>query len=59
MELTNQSEASKEVATLSHVIRIDKEKIQARLREVVRSTVEETLNAMLVAEADRQCGGTL
>jgi putative transposase len=37
------------------VIQIDKGKIQAYLEEVVRSTVEETLNAMLDAEADRLC----
>ena len=30
-------------------------KIQEHLGEVVRSTVEETLNAMLDAEADRLC----
>ena len=30
--------------------------IQAHLDEVVRSTVEETLNALLDAEADRLCG---
>ena len=37
------------------VIQIDKGKIQEHLEEVVRSTVEETLNAMLDAEADRLC----
>ena len=31
-------------------------RIQAHLDEVVRSTVEETLNALLDAEADRLCG---
>jgi len=34
---------------------IDEGKIQEHLGEVVRSTVEETLNAMLDAEADRLC----
>ena len=34
------------------VIQID----EARIREMVRGTVEETLNAMLDAEADRLCG---
>jgi putative transposase len=47
MEPTNQGEAGKEVAKLSHVIQIDEGKIQEHLGEVVRSTVEETLNAML------------
>src|SRR6202046_3577994 len=51
MEPTNQGEAAK----LSQVIQIDEGKIQEHLGEVVRSTVEETLNAMLDAEADRLC----
>jgi len=51
MEPTNQGE----VAKLSQVIQIDEGKIQEHLGEVVRSTVEETLNAMLDAEADRLC----
>ena len=55
MEPTNQGEAAQEVAKLSQVIQIDEGKIQAHLGEVVRSTVEETLNAMLDAEADRLC----
>ena len=38
---------------LSQVIQIDEGKIQTHLGEVVRSTVEETLSAMLDAEADR------
>lgn len=49
MEPTNQGEATK----LSQVIQIDEGKIQEHLGEMVRSTVEETLNAMLDAEADR------
>jgi len=40
---------------LSQVIQIDEGEIQEHLGEVVRSTVEETLNAMLDAEADRLC----
>ncbi len=55
MEPTNQREAGKEVAKLSQVIQIDEGKIEAHLGEVVRSTVEETLNALLDAEADRLC----
>ena len=51
MEPTNQGETPK----LSQVIQIDEGKIQEHLGEVVRSTVEETLNAMLDAEADRLC----
>jgi putative transposase len=44
-----------EVAKLSQVIQIDEGKIQEHLGEVVRSTVEETLNGLLDAEADRLC----
>ena len=55
MEPTNQGETRQEVAKLSQVIQIDEGKIQAHLGEVVRSTVEETLNALLDAEADRLC----
>src|SRR5215467_2596686 len=51
MEPTNQGEVTK----LSQVIQIDEGKIQEHLGEVVRNTVEETLNAMLDAEADRLC----
>lgn len=55
MEPTNQGERPQEVAKLSQVIQIDEGKIQEHLGEVVRSTVEEALNAMLDAEADRLC----
>jgi len=63
MEPTNQEEKQHEAGTegtqgrakLSQVIQIDEGKIQEHLGEVVRSTVEETLNAMLDAEADRFC----
>ena len=38
------------------VVQIDEGRIQAHLDEVVRATVEETLNGFLDAEADRLCG---
>lgn len=38
------------------VIRIEEEKIRSHLGEVVRQTVEETLNSLLQAEADELCG---
>ena len=41
---------------MGEVIQIDRELVQKHLSEVVRSTVEETLNAMLEAEADQLCG---
>ena len=40
---------------LSNVIRIDDSEIRGHLTEIVRGTVEETLNAMLDAEADELC----
>ena len=50
------TEAGNEVKGLGSVVQIDEGKIQAHLDEVVRSTVEETLNALLDSEADHLCG---
>ena len=41
---------------MGEVIRIDEARIRDHLGEMVRGTVEEALNAMLDAEADRLCG---
>jgi transposase-like protein len=38
------------------VVQIDEGRIQAHLEDVVRSTIEVTLNALLDAEADHLCG---
>lgn len=43
-------------STIENVIKIDSEKVYDRLGEMVRDTVEETLNAMLDAEADQLVG---
>src|SRR5262245_12391627 len=40
---------------LNNVITIDDERIKNHLDRVVRGSVEETLNALLEAEADRLC----
>src|SRR5947199_3559990 len=40
---------------LNHVITIDDERIKSHLDGVVRGTVQETLNGLLDAEADRPC----
>ncbi len=40
----------------SRAIQIDPEKVRRHVDEVVRGTVEQTLNALLDAEADRLCG---
>jgi hypothetical protein len=42
--------------TMGQVIQIDEARIRDHLGEMVRGTVEETLNALLDAEADRLCG---
>jgi putative transposase len=41
---------------MSNVIRIDEERIKGHLDRIVRASVEETLNALLDAEADRLVG---
>ena len=38
------------------VIRVDEERVRGHVDQVVRATVEETLNSLLDAEADDQCG---
>lgn len=43
-------------AGMGQVIRIDEGRIRDHLGEMVRGTVEEALNGMLDAEADRLCG---
>ena len=40
----------------SEVIKIDEGKVRQHVAEVVRSSVEETLNGLLEAEADELCG---
>ena len=47
---------SGEKQPLGPVVQIDEGRIQAHLDGVVRSTVEEALNALLDAEADHLCG---
>src|SRR6476469_4323631 len=43
-------------ARMGQVIQIDEARIRDHLGEMVRGTVEETLNALLDAEADKLCG---
>ena len=52
--MQNSTSASAE-KNLSQVIRIDEAQIQQHLGEMVRSTVEQTLNGLLDAEADQLC----
>ena len=44
------------VKPMGQVIKIDEARIRDHLGEMVRGTVEETLNALLDAEADQLCG---
>lgn len=43
-------------STLDRVIEIDERKLEDHLGRIVRGTVEDTLNALLDAEADTLCG---
>ena len=54
-EATMTAEDTPIPGALNNVIRIDDERIKGHLDRVVRGTVEETLNALLDAEADRLC----
>ena len=56
MEPTMDAGAVSDPKSLGAVVQIDEGKIRAHLDEVVRATVEETLNALLDAEADVLCG---
>ena len=44
--------------TLGNVVRIDDERIQDHLGKIVRGSVEDTLNALLDAEAQRLCNAS-
>jgi transposase-like protein len=48
-------ESAQSVKDLNNIIKINEAQIQDHLGEMVRLTVEETLNAMLDAEADELC----
>ena len=50
------TEDNKKAKALGKVVQIDERRIQDHLGEMVRGTVEETLNSMLDAEADALCG---
>ena len=56
--MMNKNQQEESVGTeknLNQVIKIDQARIKSHLGEMVRDTVEETLNVMLDAEADRLC----
>jgi len=45
-------------ASIPNVIHVDEAQVRSHLEQVVRSTVEETLNGLLDAEADELCGAS-
>jgi putative transposase len=47
---------SDDTTTRLEAVQVDESKLKAHVDEVVRTSVEETLNALLDAEADRICG---
>ena len=49
-------EAATMASVVKNVIRVDEDQVRVHVEEVVRSSVEETLNGLLDAEADRLCG---
>jgi putative transposase len=54
--VTNQKEVSEETdKNLSGVLKIDQDQMRTQLGAMVRQSVEETLNTLLDAEADRLC----
>jgi transposase-like protein len=56
--MTRQKETTtmkKDTASLGKVIDIDEARIRDHLGELVRGSVEDTLNSLLDAEADRLC----
>ena len=46
------------ITELKNVVTVDQDQIQNHLGEIVRGTVEQTLNSLLDAEADRLCNAT-
>jgi len=55
MVRTQQTVSEQTGNDLNNVVKIDQARIKSHLGEMVRDTVEETLNTMLDAEADRLC----
>ena len=55
--MTNVEHGTNE-ASFQDVIRIDEAQVRSHVDQVVRRTVEETLNSLLDAEADELCGAT-
>lgn len=54
-DVVKMKDESADSVAMKDVLRIDERAVRGHLDEVVRSTVEETLNGLLDAEADRVC----
>ncbi len=54
--MTDHSKNMDSEKSVSNVVKIDEERIKGHLDRIVRGTVEETLNSLLDAEADRLVG---
>ena len=53
--MNQKKQSTQQTKNLNRVIKIDEAQIHSHLDEMVRDTVEETINKMLDAEADRLC----
>jgi putative transposase len=56
MSIVNEASDGVKCVEFSEVIKIDEGKVRQHVEEVVRQSVEETLNGLLDAEADELCG---
>jgi putative transposase len=56
MSIVTETNDGVKCVEFTEVIRIDEGKVRQHVEEVVRSSVEETLNGLLEAEADELCG---
>ena len=55
MTIVQQTESTELDRNLNGVIKIDQAQIKSQLGQMVRQSVEDTLNGLLDAEADRLC----
>ena len=56
MSIVNETNDGVKCVEFTEVIKIDEGKVRQHVEEVVRQSVEETLNGLLEAEADELCG---
>ena len=56
MSIVGETNDGVKCVEFTEVIKIDEGKVRQHVEEVVRSSVEQTLNGLLEAEADELCG---